>query len=323
MYMIRYILRLLVPVIFFTIVFHIIKPGDIYDAFYRADWGWFLIGSLCILILNYLCSLRTRELLGNNKSSLPLLFAIHSLSALISGFLPFRTGELSFVYYLKKHCVIPTVEGAAILVSIRFAEYLFFIIIIFILSALGIVFQPSIPAWYTFGIISANLVMIVIVLWKARWIMNVLRSLSSKTVCFFMTRSMADFLSRKFESFSVALIRLYRTNNSTKPLLLTLAIVIVRHIFVLSMLKGMNVIIDLEFIVLLFAFLYASKFIQGLGSFGNHEAGIVAALLLTGMTKNEALSAAIGTHLLQWAPILLLGGLSYIVLYLNTANKKS
>ncbi len=71
---------------------------------------------------------------------------------------------------------------------------------------------------------------------------------------------------------------------------------------------------SLWLVVLLFAFLYAAKFVQGFGSSGSQEAGISAALILSGGKQLEALPVAIGTHLLQWAPILFFGCLAYVYL---------
>jgi len=91
-------------------------------------------------------------------------------------------------------------------------------------------------------------------------------------------------------------------------------IVLLRQAFVLFMLRSMGFQITLWLVVLLFAFLYAVKFIQGFGSFGSQELGITAALVLTGRSQAEALPVAIGTHLLQWVPILVFGIVAYLIL---------
>ena len=129
---IKSIIRILIPFAFFFFVFQIIKIQDLLMAFRRVNWTWFGVGSLCILVVYYLCALRTKELLTQKEQSLTKLLHIHALSSLISGFLPFLTGELSYVYYLRKYCTTPTAEGMAILVSVRFLEYLLFLIFLFL-----------------------------------------------------------------------------------------------------------------------------------------------------------------------------------------------
>ena len=311
---IKSIIRILIPFAFFFFVFQIIKIQDLLMAFRRVNWTWFGVGSLCILVVYYLCALRTKELLTQKEQSLTKLLHIHALSSLISGFLPFLTGELSYVYYLRKYCTTPTAEGMAILVSVRFLEYIIFLLFIFSLAVIGIFTAPTELNLTVSAVIGVNLLLVGIVIWNANLLYRFFSFLSKTGLGFFLSESMADTIHEKLEAFSSAVKKLFSIKTPARPVMLTIVIVLLRQAFVLAMLKGMDVTIGLWFVVFLFAFLYVARFVQGVGSFGNHEAGIAAALILTGYSQIEAFPIAIGTHLLQWAPILLFGCIAYLAI---------
>ena len=307
-------IRVCIPVLFFYYAFQVIKPEDVFFAFQKANWLWFSAGSACILVLNCLCATRTRLLLNDKESSVFKLCAVHTLSSLIAGVLPFRTGELSFVYYLRKYCSASATEGMAILVSVRVIEYLVFLLFILILSVFGIYLETSKLSICIFSIIGANLLLVILIIWNAPFFSRLLKSVLKNGLGFLFKRANTDSIFTKIEGFSYNIKKTFSEGVSKKILFLTAWIVILRQVFILAMLLSMGIRISLWLVVLLFAFLYAAKFIQGFGSFGTQEAGISAALILIGYTQAEALPIAIGTHLLQWAPILFLGSLSYLVL---------
>jgi hypothetical protein len=319
--LLRNFFRILVPVAFFFYAFHVINPEDVAFAFRKAELVWFFMGSACILLANYLCALRTRSLLGNKKQSLYRLHAVHTLSSLIAGMLPFQTGELSFAYYLRKYFDVPVNEGMAILVSVRVVEYFMFLVLIFFLSSLGIFIEPSSLSLSVFSLIGINLVLVLMVIWNANIFYRPLKYLTQSGLGFLFGRSGIDSVFEKADRFSQDIKIAFSHNLSVKLLPLTFVIVLLRQTFTLAMLRSMDVKISLWLIVLLFSFLYVAKFIQGFGSFGTQEAGISAALVLTGQTQVEALPVAIGTHLLQWAPILFFGCIAYLILRFDGAHK--
>ncbi|MCP4021135.1 MAG: flippase-like domain-containing protein [Desulfobacteraceae bacterium] len=305
-------LRLLIPIVFFGFVFSIIKPSDIAAVFAAAEWEWFGIGCLCMVIGNYLCSLRTRGLLFNSSQSLWVLWHIHALRALIAGALPFSTGELSYVYYLKKYCVTPTAQGLAFLVSIRFLEFTMFLCLLFLLAVSGIFMDASALNLTALLIIAAMMAIVCLAVWKTDTLLNTFTKISDILLGKFSGKQISEKIALKIEQFSKSVKEVFTADRRNNLMSLTFGIVLVRNIFVISMIRAMGVQISVWFIVFLFLFLFVTRFVQGFGSFGNQEAGISGALIVVGYTKEEALAIAIGTHLLQWVPILILGAISYI-----------
>ncbi len=306
-----------IPLVFFMFVFTIINPKDIVTAVKQADGLWIGIGCSSVLMTNYLSSLRTGELLFENSQPLIKLWHIHGLRAMITGALPFSTGELSFVYYLKKFCVTPVTEGLAILIYVRFLEFFMFLCLLFMLVVVGVIIEPSPLNWIAFGIITLNLAAILLIIFRTRDVARLVTFFSDTFLDRFMGKETKNLINEKIQGFSHAIKRVISSDKRGKPVCLTFAIVLLRNVFVLSMIKAMGVSIGVWFIVYLFIFLFLTRFIQGFGSFGNQEVGITGALMLMGYARDKALAIAIGTHLLQWFPVLILGCFAYVALHIS------
>ncbi len=310
--MAKYLMRIGIPLVFFGFAFSIIQPEDIVRVFGQTDWTWFCIGCGCVVLGNGLCSLRTRNLLFETSQPLLILWHIHALRALITGALPFSTGELSYVYYLKKYCVTPAAKGFAVLVSVRFLEFSMFLCLLFLLAVVGLSMDASPLNQAAIGIIGINLGLVLVVVVKPALVMTPVTFVLEKFSGRFVQREVVKKIQKKGEDFSKAVKNVFSTDKKTGLMVLTFCIVILRNAFVLSMLRAMGVPISIWFIVYLFVFLFVTRFVQGFGSFGNQEAGISGALMVMGTARADALALAVGTHLLQWIPVLILGGVSYI-----------
>lgn len=310
--------RIMIPVVFFGFVFRIIPPSDIKAAFLRTDWCWFGVGCVCVLVTNYLSSIRTRHLLFERSQSLVTLWHIHALRSFVAGALPFSTGELSYVYYLKKYCVAPAAKSMAILVSVRFIEYTLFIGILFILATSGIFKTASPVNLAALGVISLNLLLICLTVWKSSLIISVLEKVLNRLFGRFSGKAIFQEVAGKVDQFYQAAQQVFKIENRQWLIGITLIIVLIRNFFTLSMLRAMGVGINIWMIVFLFIFLFATRFFQGFGSFGSQETGIAGALMIMDYNKEEALAIAIGTHILQWIPVLVLGSVSYLGLRKST-----
>lgn len=310
------IFRILIPAAFFAYVFHIIEIRDVLVAFDGMDWSWFLTGCLCVLFPLHLSTLRTKALVGTRDLRLATLWMIHAMSSLIGGILPFRTGELSYVYYLRRYCGTDISHGTAIWVSFRFLEYVIALALLFCLSAAALMSKPSSLFWTITVLIGGNLLVSLVLIWKIDLVYRLLGGAARSFARCRPFSHLGAVIARRLDTFTGQIGDAFSRNVSAKLLLLSSGIVILRYLFILAMVRSMGAPLSLGLATFLFVFLYAAKFVQGVGSFGSQEAGIAAALMLSGMSQAEALPVAIGTHLLQWAPILGFGIVGYIGLQL-------
>jgi uncharacterized protein (TIRG00374 family) len=308
------ILRVGVPVVFFAYAFSVINLADLLLVLRNARWHRVLLGSLCIFTIHLLSAVRTRQLIVGGSRGVATLWAVHAISAVLSGLLPFRSGEFSLVYYLGRYAGAPLSQAVAILASIRGVEYAIFLAAVFVLSGLDVCLAPSALGWSVTAVIGVNLLVIGGVAVNAKLVFQPLKRLLSVLSQRFIDRQRAAAIIHRLDRFSLTLKAVFCDVTSKKLLPISLAVVMIRFAFVLFMLSAMGQPIGLKLVVLLFAFLYAAKFIQGIGSFGSQEAGMSAALVLTGVSAHDALAVAIGTHLLQWTPILGFGAGGYLLL---------
>jgi uncharacterized membrane protein YbhN (UPF0104 family) len=302
--------RLLAPLVFFCLAFQVISPADVVRVLTGADFRWFAAGFVCILAANWLCSIRTRILL-DNPPGLALLWHIHALRALITGLLPFSAGELSYVYYLKKYCVTPAAKGMGLLVSIRFLELVLFLCLLFVFASISLFIEPSKLNQAGFLFTGTGVAGVLVLIWKPGFFLNRVTGAAGFVSRKLVKTTATEYFMERIDQFSVSVKQVFASRMRGWICLQTLGVVILRNSFVLSMLAAMGVTLTGTLIVYLFMFLFVTRLIQGFGSFGNQEAGISGALILLGYSGEKALAVAVGTHLLQWIPVLMLGGISY------------
>jgi uncharacterized membrane protein YbhN (UPF0104 family) len=312
--------RLLVPLVFFGLAFQVISPIDIVRVMKEADIRWFAVGCVCVLAANWLSSLRTRFLLPDNPPGLVLLWHIHALRALITGLLPFSAGELSYVYYLRKYCVTPAAKGMGLLVSIRFLEFALFLCLLFLLASIGLFIDPSKLNQVGFVITGTGIAGVVVLAWKPAFFLKHMTEALGFLSIRLVKKKSADHFMTRVDQFSLSVKQVFASRKRGWIGLQTLGVVVIRNGFVLSMLAAMGVTLTGTLIVFLFIFLFVTRFFQGFGSFGNQEAGITGALILLGYPGEKALAIAVGTHLLQWFPVLILGGISYFGIHGSKAS---
>jgi uncharacterized membrane protein YbhN (UPF0104 family) len=305
------IFRLLVPLVFFGLAFQVISPADVAAVLTGADIGWFAAGCACVLAANGLCSIRTRTLLSEHPPGLTLLWHIHALRALITGLVPFSAGELSYVYYLRKYCVTPAAKGMGLLVSIRFLEFALFLGLLFLLASAGLFMNPSTLNQAGFAITGMGVAGVTVLVWKPSFFLNRVTGAAGFLSRRVVKKAAAEHFMKRVDLFSLSVKQVFASRRRWRIGMQTLGVVILRNAFVLSMLAAMGVTLSGTLIIFLFIFLFVTRFFQGVGSFGNQEAGIAGALMLLGYPGEKALALAVGTHLLQWIPVLVLGGISY------------
>lgn len=310
----HYSIRVAIPLLFFFYAFNIVNIEEVVNVFLRADWKWFNIGCFCILSIHFLGALRTRLLFIEKEMSISKLWIIQSISSLIIGIMPFRIGEFSYVHLLRKHFSIPPSEGVPLIVSIRFVEYILSICILLVLSFLGSVIKKTYLMWFIFLIIGMNVAVIFLFTKNQIFFFNLVERINKTLVGKIFGKTTSEKVGYKFAVLSNNFKRVTHQNFSQNMLAITFISVLLRHFFILSMLKSMGAPITLSFLIFLFTLSYVTTFIQGIGSFGSEEVGFSSALILSDISKKSALSIAIGAHLLEWIPILFFGSLAYIIL---------
>ncbi|MHC1566235.1 MAG: lysylphosphatidylglycerol synthase transmembrane domain-containing protein, partial [Candidatus Syntropharchaeia archaeon] len=97
---------------------------------------YLFIGFFLYLCTYFFRALRFRTLISSKKPNLRDFFAIVSIHNLANSILPARTGELSYIYLMKKFHDVPLGEGIATLIIARIFDGIAILTILFLSTSI-------------------------------------------------------------------------------------------------------------------------------------------------------------------------------------------
>ncbi len=255
--------------------------------------------------LLYACCYLFRALrfwiLLNGELGLKDLFRIVCVHNMVNSILPARTGELSYVYLLKKVHRRSVGDGVATLVVARMFDIV--VIVIFFLLALQLM-RDTPSALVGFAWVGGVVLVIVIVsftllVYSGRFFLNCVKSLFE--MFHFVRWNLVKFLLAKAEETVESLDRI-KSPGLFKYLQLFLVSCgnwLSLYLLVYLLLMGMG--ISVGFCAVLFAstFVLISTIlpVQGIGGFGTIEGAWTIGFMLIGLTKVDAISSGFIYHI--------------------------
>ncbi|HOD16473.1 MAG TPA: lysylphosphatidylglycerol synthase transmembrane domain-containing protein [Spirochaetota bacterium] len=260
-----------------------------------------LIAACCAVYVlsNISKMLRFRVMLGDYRIPLFDLFTITSYHNFSNMVFPARTGELTFVYYLKKIGGVDMTKGLHILVVTRIFDFI--IIAIYFLCSLVLFFgRETSVALVAAGIVF--LVISVIILFNLKWLVILCGRL------FHMAADRPRYRDRPLVKKAMGLIDVlvgefssFKTGKFVPLLALTTMLVwaVLYFIFFLSI-RALGV--EVGFIQSVAgstgSVLTNVLPINSFGSFGTLEAGWTGGFMLVGMGKQDAIFTGFGFHVI-------------------------
>lgn len=260
-----------------------------------------LIAACCAVYVlsNISKMLRFRVMLGDYRIPLFDLFTITSYHNFSNMVFPARTGELTFVYYLKKIGGVDMTKGLHILVVTRIFDFI--IIAIYFLCSLVLFFgRETSVALVAAGIVF--LVISVIILFNLKWLVILCGRL------FHMAADRPRYRDRPLVKKVMGLIDVlvgefssFKTGKFVPLLALTTMLVwaVLYFIFFLSI-RALGV--EVGFIQSVAgstgSVLTNVLPINSFGSFGTLEAGWTGGFMLVGMGKQDAIFTGFGFHVI-------------------------
>ncbi|WP_457643114.1 lysylphosphatidylglycerol synthase transmembrane domain-containing protein [Persephonella sp.] len=242
--------------------------------------------NLLIAFLLYLISYITRAFRWKLTLSIQdfgKLFKITAYNTVFNIFLPFRTGELSFFYLLKKEN-IPFSESAVSFISVR------------IFDALSLVAVFA-SAFFMF---------------KGSWLFAVAVILLMPAVAYLLRYAAGFIKHEKVSAFHST--KLTVKNVAVLYVLSVVTFVVKFTAFYLVLPSG----IELSFVQAFFAAaagdLTTILPIHGVAGIGTYEGGYAGILILFGVDKEKALLASVFTHIFMLMGAALIAGFSYFFL---------
>jgi uncharacterized protein (TIRG00374 family) len=266
----------------------------------NADIALIIASCFAYFISNYFKSLRIRVLLGGRVTMFDL-YTITSYHNFFNQILPARTGELTFVYYLKKIGSVDISKGLHILVVIRIFDFIV-ISAIFICSAILYFGARTSPLLIILGLLF--FLISIITLFNLKWLVIWAGRLFHATTGRLNVRqkplvekitAKIDVVVEEFSSFKA---------GPLIPMLAVTSILIWGALYLLFYLTirsfGIDVGVVQSVVGSTGGVLTNVLPINSFGSFGTLEAGWTGGFMLVGMSQRDAIFTGFGYHIIAF-----------------------
>lgn len=304
---------LLTAVIIAVLFRYYITPSDILDAFKHLSAKLIAIMFLLYVAVQALRAWRNTILL-NNKIKYKSFFAITCLHNMLAQIVPFRLGELSFIYFLKKHR-IPIGSAFSTLILSR----------IYDLLTIGILFIPAVIATPVLperisaivGIIGVELTLLIIIIICAAFFRKRVIKLLNRIAVFLRVHNwwITNWGIVKADE----TLKSLRTSNSKRafahafPSSILVWIAQYLSAYLLAMAIGLPVTISQIILGFGLAILTALLPVQGIAGFGTTEVAWGIALTAFGIETAKAFAFGFVYHATQISFLLITGGIGAII----------
>lgn len=295
-----------------------IQIADVTTTLAGIDPLYLFVGFGLYVLSYFFRALRFRILL-NKKVGLKNLFTIVCVHNMMNNILPARTGELSYIYLLKKHHNKTAGEGIATLFVARVFDIIS-ITLLFSVSALMIKDLPDMVAKVVFFIVfflALVIVFLITLLYSGNSFLNLVGmfferfGLEDKRIVGYMLRKGSETV----ESFEMI-----KTNGRFIEMF-TISIGIWLSLYLLNYTLVIAMGINLNFFTIVLASTFAVFTtvlpIQGVGGFGTIEGGWAIGFVAAGLTKEVAISSGFGVHIITIFYFIIIGLFGYSVIKLK------
>ena len=309
--------------VFFTVilVWILISQTDsnlIIDTIKKMPF-WGISSGFLIYIAYYIfLTLRFDSLIHSKKTPFINLFGLTSVHNMLNNLLPVRSGELSYVYLLKKRFDLGGSEGVASLLVARMMDFIAIFSYFFLSSLLISHDGPSI----NLKLISLFfLLLLVISLIYFQKIFSITASFFERITI--LPERISQNIVDKLNNLSATIKLMSLEGAYSRCFLLTAVIWGTRYLMLYVIISAMGV--DIIFWEVVFAatamFIMVSLPIQGLAGFGTLETGWAAGFILVGLDKEVAISTGFAFHIILLAYTITLGFLGYFLMKLRFGDK--
>jgi hypothetical protein len=299
---------LLITVVLLALLFTQINLEDVISTLKNIN-PVYLIAGFILYTFSYFFRAWRFYILLNREVGIQDLFNIECVHNAINSLLPARTGELSYIYLLKKIKNKTTGEGIASLVVSRIFDFIALIILFFIATVLveaipsNIMAVLSIIAVFTLFL----LVILVLLLTTGKKFVIIAQSTAEK-VHMGNNRGVNYLIRKGFETVeSLDKIQM----RKSMPALMASSLLIwgANYFLVYLLMAGLNFQISLVFVVLGGTFIVLTSIlpIQGIAGFGTTETIWTLVFVPLGLSVDQAIISGFCFHIIMILYFSLLG----------------
>ena len=285
-----------------------IEVSDVITTLAGID-SLYLIAGFVLYICSYFFRALRFHILLNKEVGLRDLFNIVCVHNMVNNILPARTGELSYIYLLKKLHNKKTGEGISTLLVARVFDFII-ISFLFFISALVIRDLPDIVSkiiWAIVGLLMFVLLLFLALVFYDEVFIDIIRRFANRIGA--LRFSLVRYLLRK----GVETVQGFKLIKSKKLFGYVFITSMIIWCFQYSMLyilaSAMN--ISLAFWCMIFAltitFFTIVLPIQTVGGFGTIECGWALGFMILGISKEISITSGFGFHIVLLTFTVVLG----------------
>lgn len=302
----KWIFRFAIPTVLAVgisvILLREIELKEIPETINRIPIHALLIGFVCYCLLVLAKTLRFKTILGL-ESNIFQVFPILTLHTFWGNFLPFRTGDISYVYLMRKRQKVEATQGIA---SLLIASIIDLVLLILLMSTTALLLLPKLS-----GKLSLSILFLIPSLFGVVLVTLIILACTAPNVCLLIAEKCLQPLSNLknrhimwcVEKCSTIIkeITSFRFNFLFfKIWIYSLLCLVIRFGFQCYLVSEMGV--EIPMIEVLFALVFTNVFnllpIQTVGNFGTTEFPYVWLLNYFGTTLNIATITGFSLHLL-------------------------
>ena len=300
----------IITVVLVAILLSQIKIADIIATLAGID-PLYLVAGFVLYVCSYLFRALRFYILLNGEVGIRDLFNIVCVHNMANNILPARTGELSYIYLLKKLHNKKAGEGLATLFVVRIFDFIT-ISLLFLVSAFMMQGLPEMVikmVWVIALFLGSITIFLIALLYVGNTFLNLVKRFFERFN--WDKKYFADFLLRKGEETVDSFEKIKANGKITVISLILTSVSIWLFLYSLNYVFVSGMDINLSYLEVVFASSFAVFTtvlpIQGIGGFGTLESGWAVGFIGVGLTKEIAISSGFGYHIIIWLYFLILG----------------
>jgi uncharacterized protein (TIRG00374 family) len=274
-----------------------IDAGDVMSILAKINPADLVIGFILYAISYFFRALRFHILL-NKEVGIKELFSIVSVHNMALNIFPARSGELSYIYMLKKRHDKNIGEGAASLLAVRMFDIISISIIFFALALLA----HDIPDFMVKAIPIVGLLLLFIVSILLTFMYQCSKFVANiRNISIYLKLNELEFIKyifRKLDEMALCFERIHRSEfilSLLISLMLWLTLYSINYLLAFAM--GINLQIESIFLASTILFMIWILPIQGIGGFGTFEGSWAVSFMAVGVAKEAAISSGFLMHI--------------------------
>lgn len=309
----RVIISFIFPVIVIGYCLTHVNILQVADVVSQSSLEWLFLGILVAFFNISIRAYRFNLIITSKNPGLRKLFKIQCLFSMFTYLLPFKSGEISFLYLMKSKLKVQLEESAAMLLVVRVIDYLTISFLFFVMLFLV---WKRIPYNIETIILPVILILIFVFLvlfatiWKGEQIRWLLSNLSKKSWIY--RNYIVQKFIEKLKEIIVSIGIIHHKKVYTKIICLSLLSWITNAAVFYVIIRSVGFNISCLTAICLVALMFPISFIQGVGDLGTQEAQWIPVLMLFGFSQENAIIVSLSSHVVILLYAMLIGGYGWI-----------